>query len=357
MVPLVAIEQCGKAILRPAFALVVLAAGLGSVAFAFAWAIPHALGLVAAVVALLLLIRRTPHGEGSAYRPSGDLASEFWRFTAPRGVSGVFQITLAWLDTILVAALASPHDAGIYKAAISYVTQGTFANQAIVFVIGPLLSGLLAQELYERTRSVYQTATWWLSALAWPIYLTLALFAPLFMSAFGPEFVAGDTALVILALPMLLAMAAGPVNVLLVMAGKSSWNLLNVALALVANVALNLALIPPFGITGAAIAWAATIIVWNVAALLEVRVLLRLQPLGTGFPIVALVSVGCYGVVGLAVRAGLGPTLVAFVVFAALATALYVALLWRFRKELHVGVLVESVNVRKRRKVVHAELT
>jgi O-antigen/teichoic acid export membrane protein len=356
MLPLVLVEHIGKAILRPALALVVLAGGLGSLALAFAWAVPQALGFVAAVVALILLIRRTPPAGGPAYRPSADVAADFWSFAAPRGIAGVFQITLAWLDTILVAALASPHEAGIYKAAISYITQGTFANQAIVFVIGPLLSALLAQELHDRARFVYQTATWWLSALAWPIYLTLAVFAPLFMSVFGPEFVAGDTVLVILALPMLLAMAAGPVNVVLVMAGKSSWNLLNVALALIANVALNFTLIPPFGITGAAIAWAATILVWNVAALLEVRLFLRLQPLGSGFPIVALVSAGCYGAIGLAVRAGLGPTLPAFLLSAGLSTALYVVLMWRFREALHVSVLFESMRSRKRGKMSDAEL-
>ena len=356
MIPLVAIEHVGKAILRPALALIVLAGGLGSLALAFAWATPHALGLVAALVALTILIRRTPGARESAYRPDLGLAGEFWRFTAARGVAGVFQITLAWLDTILVAALASPHDAGIYKAAMSYITQGSFANQAIVFVVGPLLSGLLAQGFRDRAQSVYQTATWWLSALAWPIYLTLAAFAPLFMSVFGPEFVAGKTALVILALPMLLAMAAGPVNVVLVMAGKSTWNLFNVALGLATNVALNLLLIPAFGIIGAAAAWAATIVVLNVAAMVEVGVFLRLRPLGSGFPIVALISGGCYGALGLAVRIVLGPTLPAFILFAALATAIYVALLWRFREELHVGVLFQSMQIRKRRKVGHVEL-
>ena len=353
MIPFVAIEQLGKALLRPALALVVLAAGLGSVAFAFAWAIPHALGFAAAFVALILLIRR---GESRpAYRPTGEAASDFWRFAAPRGVSGIFQITLFWLDTILVAALASPHDAGIYKGAISYITQGTFANQAVVFVIGPLLSALLAQELHERARSVYQTATWWLTALAWPVYLTLAVFAPLCMSVFGPEFVSGATALVILAIPMLLAMAAGPVNVVLLMAGKSVWNLLNVILALITNVALNVLLIPAFGITGAAVAWAATIVVWNVAALLEVRLFLNLQPLGSAFPLVALIAVGCYGAIGLTLRLWLGANLPAFLLFALLATSLYALLLWRFRDALQVSILVESVRNR-RRKVADAEL-
>jgi O-antigen/teichoic acid export membrane protein len=351
MVPLVAIEQVGKAILRPAFALVVLAGGLGSLALAFAWATPHALGFVAALVAVAVLIRRTPDATHGAYHPKAVVAGEFWRFAAPRGVAGIFQITLLWLDTILVAALASPHEAGIYKAAISYITQGTFANQAIVFVIGPLLSGLLAQELHERAQSVYQTATWWLSALSWPFYLALAVFAPLFMSVFGPEFVAGDTVLVILTLPMLLAMAAGPVDVVLIMAGKSSWNLLNAALALLTNIALNLLLIPPFGITGAATAWAATVLVSNVAALLEVRLFLKLRPLGSGFPIVALVSIGCYGALGLALRLAFGAVLPAFLVFAVLSTALYAILMWRFREALHVGVLFESMRSRKRGKI------
>jgi O-antigen/teichoic acid export membrane protein len=356
MIPLVSIEHIGKGLLRPALALAVLGAGLGSVALALAWAVPHALGLVAAIVALVLVMRRAARPQRRTYVPTSGLTSEFWRFTAPRGAAGILQITLAWLDTILVAALASPHEAGIYKAAISYINQGSFANQAIVFVIGPLLSGLLAQQLHDRAQSVYHTATWWLSALSWPIYLTFAVFAPLFMSVFGSEFVAGSKALVILALPMLLAMAAGPVNVVLVMAGKSSWNLYNVAIALLTNVVLNVVLIPPFGITGAAVAWAVTIIVLNVAALVEVGLFLRLRPLGSGFGIVAGISTGCYGALGLLVRLTLGATLPAFIVFAAFATALYVFFIWRFRDALHVGVLFESLSTRRRGRIGDAEV-
>jgi O-antigen/teichoic acid export membrane protein len=203
---------------------------------------------------------------------------------------------------------------------------------------------------------VYHTATWWLSALAWPIYLTFAVFAPLFMSVFGPEFVAGASALVILALPMLVAMAAGPVDVVLVMAGKSSWNLFNVAIALMTNVVLNVVLIPPFGITGAAIAWAATILVSNAAALLEVGLFLKLKPLGSGFGIVACTSVACYGGLGLVMRLAFGATLSVFVVFAALSTALYVLLIWRFREALHIGILIESLSSRRRGRIGDAEV-
>jgi O-antigen/teichoic acid export membrane protein len=356
MIPLVAIEHIGKGLLRTGLALAVLGAGLGSVALALAWAVPHALGLLAAVAALAIVMGRATRPERRTYVPTSGLASEFWRFTAARGAAGILQITLAWLDTILVAALASPHEAGIYRAAISYINQGSFANQAIVFVVGPLLSGLLAQHLHERAQSVYHTATWWLSALSWPIYLSFAVFAPLFMSVFGSEFVTGAKALVILSLPMLLAMAAGPVNVVLVMAGKSSWNLYNVALALVTNVVLNVVLIPPFGITGAAVAWAATILVSNVAALVEVGVFLKLRPLGSGFAIVAAISLVCYGALGLLIRLALGTTVPAFILFVVVATASYVALMWRFREALHIGVLFESLRTRRRGRIGEAEV-
>jgi O-antigen/teichoic acid export membrane protein len=356
MVPLVAIEHIAKGLLRPALALVVLGAGLGSTALALAWAVPHALGLLAAVVALAIVMKRAVRPRRPSYVPTAGLTSEFWRFTAPRGAAGILQITLAWLDTILVAALASPHEAGIYKAAISYINQGSFANQAIVFVVGPLLSGLLAQGLQERAQSVYHTATWWLSALSWPIYLSFAVFAPLFMSVFGSEFVVGAKALVILAVPMLVAMAAGPVNVVLVMAGKGSWNLFNVAIALLTNVVMNVVLIPPFGITGAAVAWAATIVISNVAALLEVRLFLKLRPLGSGFGIVATISIVCYGALGLLVRLALGTTVTAFILFVVVATASYLALIWRFRDALHVGVLFESLSTRRRGRIGDAEV-
>ena len=55
---------------------------------------------------------------------------------------------------------------------------------------------------------------------------------------------------------MLVATAVGPVDIVLLMSGKSLWNLLNTAVAVTANIVLNLLLIPHLGITGAAIAWA-----------------------------------------------------------------------------------------------------
>mgnify|MGYP000290591202 CR=1 FL=1 len=50
----------------------------------------------------------------------------------------------------------------------------------------------------------------------------------------------------------------------LLLGGKSTWVLIDKVVVLVVNVGLNLVLIPRFGILGAAMAWAVSIVVDNV---------------------------------------------------------------------------------------------
>ena len=64
---------------------------------------------------------------------------------------------------------------------------------------------------------------------------------------------------------------------------------------------------------------------------------LKLHPLGAGFAAAAASAVVCYGVVGLVVRLTLGASIPAFLLYGALATGLYAALLWRFRRVLELS--------------------
>jgi len=75
-----------------------------------------------------------------------------------------------------------------------------------------------------------------------------------------------STALVIVSLAMLINMGTGNVTLILLMVGRSSLNLLNTGAALTVNVLLNVVLVPQMGVTGAALAWAAAIILENLLA-------------------------------------------------------------------------------------------
>jgi len=342
MVPSVLIDRVGRPTLQPILVLGTLLAGLGTTAVVLAWAGPIGLGFVVAGAWLGVLVRRTEREAAPELGPPRErrvLAARFWRFTAPRGLAGFFQVAIVWIDTLLIGALRSTREAGIYAAATRYTLISTFALTAVIQVMGPKISELIARRDHEASQSVYQVSTGWLVLLTWPVNFTIVLFTPILLSLFGRGFAAGDTPLLILGFAMFVATAVGPVDVVLLMAGKSSWNLINTLVALVLNVTLNLILIPPLGITGAAIAWAVSIITNNVLPLAQTWRSLRLHPFGSGFRLAVAITSIAFGCVGLLVRLSLGQTATAFVIYTATSAAVYLALLWHFRDGLDLSVI------------------
>ena len=350
MMPNALIDRIGKSFLQ--FLLVALALTFttrpSSIAAAFS--IPFALGLLASMAWLMWLVRkgerRAPHPRAAA-TPVWQLFKEFWAFTAPRGLTGAFQITIVWVGTLMVGSLASSSSAAVYTASTRYMVAGSLVNSAIIQVIAPKLSELMTAGLTVRAKDVYQVATAWLMLLAWPIYFTLALFAPVLLTAFGHDYSGGASALAILALAMLVATGIGPVDIVLLMGGRSTWNLLNVIVALILNIVIGWILIPRIGIAGAAVALASSILFNNIAPLLEVRAFLRVDPFGRAFPAAALSAALCFGGIGMLFRLTLGQTIPSLLVYAVLATTVYAGMLYAFRDRLELPLMWETVSRRR----------
>jgi O-antigen/teichoic acid export membrane protein len=164
---------------------------------------------------------------------------------------------------------------------------------------------------------------------------------------YGHGFVAGQVALAILCAAQLFNLGTGNVTIVLLMVGKSSWNLINSAAALAANIGLNIYLIPRIGITGAAIAWAAAIIINNLAAVLEVNYLMKIRPFGTGYWLVAISSTICFGMTGLIIRQIVGANAIGFLLFVAVSTPPYAAVLWQARGMLRFSAFRGAISRRR----------
>jgi O-antigen/teichoic acid export membrane protein len=358
MMPSVVVDKLGRPFAQVALALaILLIAGSGQAnhgLVALAWGLPFVVGAAAGGWWLWGLMlkeeRRDRRINGRRRsRPTTVLAEKFWRFTAPRGLAGIFQIVVLWLNTLLVGRLDSTKSAGIFSAATRWVTAGLMVGVAIQQVAGPKLSELMAQRSWDRARGVYQTTTGWLMAATWPMYLTFALFAPTLLQLFGKGFAGGADALTVLGLTMLVATAVGTVDMVLLMGGKSSWNLFNTVVALSANIALNLLLIPRYGGTGAAIAWSSSILFTNLLPLGQVWKFLGMHPFGRGFPKVAVAALAAYGALGLVFRVALGTSFPVFLLYQVAAGLLYLALLWRHREALQLDILVGELKRKNRR--------
>ena len=353
MLPYVAVEYVAKPLLRPLLVLLAVGLGLGATGVILGWALPIAVGFPVALAVIVRLLRQThaagPSENAEPPRPLGQVTREFWAFAAPRGLATLFQITIIWLSTLMVGAIAGVREAGIYAAASRFALVGLFALEAVRLAIAPQLSALLAANDKPRAQHLYQVGTWWIMIPSWPLYLTLAVFSPLLLQVFGPEFVAAQTALMIGALAMLVSMGTGNVTVILLMGGKSWWNLMNVFGALTLNVVLNLILIPRYGIEGAAVAWAATVLWENLIPLIQIRLHFKLHPFGRGYLVVAGAAIACFGVLGLAARGLLGPTLPALAATLVIGGAAYLRVLWRTRGLLELSALTGALRTRLRR--------
>ena len=181
---------------------------------------------------------------------------------------------------------------------------------------------------------------------SWPMYLVFAIFPAVVLGIFGSRYTAGAAALAVLSLAMLVNLGTGNVTVVLLMGGKSSWGAINTGAALIVNIGLNLLLIPHIGILGAAIAWGASIVVDNVAAMVELRWVLGLAVFGPGYGLVVAVTVGCFGIVGILARTLLGQTLPALAVTLAVGGAAFAAVLYKARTPLQLAGMAAALRTR-----------
>ncbi|MGR6967530.1 lipopolysaccharide biosynthesis protein [Geodermatophilus sp. URMC 61] len=335
ILPTVALDRVGRPTLQLAAVTVAAAAGGSVAALTTAWAAPWVVSAVFAGWWLARLHRRTaPAALPAGARPW----REFWSFTAPRALTSVVQLALQRLDIVLLSVLAGPAEAAVYTAATRFLVAGQFANQAIAGVVEPRLGRLLTLGDRASAAAVYRTATGWLVLLCWPLYLLVAAHADGFLDLFGSGYDAGVSVIVVLAGTMLVASAVGTVDVVLLMAGRTRWNLGNSLTALVVNVVVDVLLIPPLGLLGAAIGWAAAILVNNLLPLAQVWHGLRLHPFGAGTGVAVALSTACFGLLPLLARAapGGGATTAAAT---ALGVVLFAAGCWRWRAVLALDAL------------------
>ncbi|HET6529747.1 MAG TPA: polysaccharide biosynthesis C-terminal domain-containing protein [Actinoplanes sp.] len=224
------------------------------------------------------------------------LRRDFWRFTGPRALASVAQLALQRVDVLLVAALSGLAPAAVYAVAGRFVVLIQFANQGISQSVQPRLAEALSTGDRATANHLYQTATGWLVLVTWPINLLVILFAPVYLGLFGDAYVSGVPVVVVLASAMLVATGCGMVDMVLAMAGRTSWNLINVLIALAVTIGLDLLLIPAYGALGAALGLAGALVVNNLLPLIQVGRAARLHPFGPGTCAAALLSVTCFGV-------------------------------------------------------------
>lgn len=166
---------------------------------------------------------------------------------------------------VILGALKGAEDVGFYRVAQRGAELVPFGLMAVNMAIGPTVSRLFAQGEIKRLQNLISKSIIAVVTFAVPVASGLILFGNwLIPLIFGQEFALAYIPLVILCLGQLVNATMGSVGLILNMVGLEKITAKGVAIAAIASVVLNSALIPFWGTVGAALATSISLIIWNV---------------------------------------------------------------------------------------------
>lgn len=333
----VVIEKLGRSIAMPVAAGIAAATGSGPRGVGVAWAATNAVALVFSIRALQRQVAtdlRTAQVEPAAL--DRETSKTFWSFTGPRALAQTFDTAISWFDTIVVGAILSTTKAGIYASGTRYLLPGLFAADAMVQVTSPRLSALLARHRKAEASELVQVVAGWQVAVMWPTYLVIALFPTPLLRIFGAEVVQARSAMVVLAITMLFVAPVGPTGAVIMMAGRSRQAMVNAFVGLMVNIVGNLLFVDRYGLLGAGLVWAATILVVEGLTVWQTNVVVGVRTFGRPALVAMANTLGTIGLFGLAMRLLVGDDTTGLLLTAGIGGALYAFGLIRLRSDLHL---------------------
>jgi O-antigen/teichoic acid export membrane protein len=242
--------------------------------------------LSAAVVCGLLLtvVRRlTPQAARFFGHPGSNPRREVWTFSAAVLGIGLLEFLISQVDKVALGFYRGARDVGIYSVAASFVVYVPVVLSSINQIFSPTIADLHTRGAIALLERLFQSLTKWAIGLTLPLAMVVIVFARPLMGIFGSDFGAGWPILIIGTIGQLVNCGVGSVGYLLLMSGNEK-RLIKVQIAMATvMVVCSAALVPLFGIVGAAVAAAITTIGQNIWNLLEVRSALGITPYNRGY--------------------------------------------------------------------------
>lgn len=262
----VLIGQVPILIIRPLAATLLIGGGALFTAMRPDATVAMATFVIAAFLALAMswvLLRRSMPDSAKQVEPQ--YARREWAAVAlPLMFIAGLNMANARIGTIFLGALGDTADVGVYAIAMRWAELVAFTIAAVNAALAPTFASLHAAGEKDRLQRLVTRSTRLVLASALPIALVLLLFGRWFLLIYGEPFLVGRTAMSVLVISQVVGnVSMGSVGYLLMMTGFERDSVLGYCFAIAANVILSYILIPKFGLLGAALATAISVLILN----------------------------------------------------------------------------------------------
>ncbi|MGH2805885.1 MAG: polysaccharide biosynthesis C-terminal domain-containing protein [Actinomycetota bacterium] len=222
--------------------------------------------------------------------------SRLFRYAGPRAPAALFSQLLFWTDLFVLTRYATGTEVGVYSAALRAGQVIVLFLTSVSLMFSPFVADLHNRGERDRLDKLFKSLTRWTLAATMPLFLVLLVVPGPALRIFGAEFAGGQAALLIILAGQFINIATGSVGFVLIMVGRTGWDLVVYGASLVLNIGLAVWLCPRYGMEGAAIANSVTFALSKWARLAFVKRFVDIQPYDRSYGRLLAPSLAALGV-------------------------------------------------------------
>lgn len=208
------------------------------------------------------------------------LEKELLNFSLPIMLSGIIYLFIAWSDVLILGFYRGVTEVGSYNSALPTAALLITFPMALNSLFLPVMVPLLSKNLRKTASEVYSSMTKWVFLFSLPICLMFVLFSRQVLRViWGGEYEVAAFSLQILAIGHLVYSLFYSSPDLLSALNKPKLVLQSMLISAIANVGLNLLLVPRMGMEGSAISTSIALSLYGIICSYHVWKNSGLQPL------------------------------------------------------------------------------
>lgn len=204
---------------------------------------------------------------------------DWFGFATPNFLTSIIDTVLESVDTLLLAYFAiSNTGLGQYAAAIKISGFILMPQASFNAMFAPTIAELHSKGERQKLEAMFKVVTQWAITFSLPIFGIGTLFSAYLLAISGDKFVEAWPLVIAFCMGTMINVSTGSVGYMLMMTGHQKISFLNSLTAVIVNIGVGCILAPRYGAMGVAIATGMAVSVVNLMRLLQVRLLVKMQP-------------------------------------------------------------------------------
>ncbi len=256
--------------------------GLNSNSIAFTYALGTFSGFLLAFFVIKLSIKDIFKSHTLSVKERRDSFKKLFNYSWPLLFFGIIFSIFNWTDSFIIGIMTGVSQVGFYNAAVPLAMLLMITPQLFVQLFFPIITKHFSENEKNLSiiRELSKQVSKWIFIVNLPLLILILIFPGVFINFFfGKEYLIAENSLRFLAVGALFNSVFIISNNLISMLGKSKIILLDIIIASIINMLLNILLVQKYSITGAAIATMVSLIFLNLLFLFQAKKYTSIIPL------------------------------------------------------------------------------